>query len=661
MSTAERQPATPERPPATPINLGAHPRSDDALVRRMQAGDEGSFATIFRRHHAPLLSYCRHMLGNQDEGEDALQQTFIKAHQALLGGTTPGELRPWLYAIARNCCLSAIAARRGTAQLEEHTPALDGLSEQVHRREDLRELVAAIGRLPEDQRSALLLAELDDLSHQAIATILGCPVRRVKALVYQARSTLLADRNARNASCLEIREQLSVAHGGELRRAPLRRHLNLCVGCRDFQLALAAQRQSLAVVLPVLPSASLIAAILGHGAAHAAGAASIGGAGAGLAHAGGAGGTGVGATAGGGTGIAATGTAAGTTVGASAGAGAGGGTSVGALVGGGLVTKLAIGGTIVAMAAAGAVTVHHRLAHAVLRQVPRLQVDLRSVVPVGAVGRRSIATYVDANGSSSSLGLGSSAGPALVNATGPAAPAGSDPGPPSTEPAALGGAEPLATVAGTGPPSLTSPSILGQSAGKGEPSENNRARQRTARANRRQAALHRRQRGRARLHRKQLAARHRKALDRRRLAKPKPPKPKPPKPSVAPTPIRARHRQARPTPPPVTVSASAETTTGSIPPETGEPHRPKPKGTGTGVGTGTGKAGSDKAVAGETSTGEASGVGTTGSTSGTGTAGEPGSTAHATSETTGAGTTTGPTPKAHPKKHPTLEEQLPNL
>jgi RNA polymerase sigma factor (sigma-70 family) len=647
-----------ERLPTTPTELDAHPRTDDdALVRRMQAGDEGSFATIFRRHHPPLLSYCRHMLGNQDEGEDALQQAFIKAHQALLGGTTPRELRPWLYAIARNCCLSAIAARRGTTPLDDHTPALEGLSDQVRRREDLRELVAAIGHLPEDQRSALLLAELDDLSHQEIATILGCPVRRVKALVYQARSTLLADRNARNTSCLDIREQLSVARGGELRRGPLRRHLNLCVGCRDFQLAVTAQRQSLAIVLPVLPSAGLMTAILGHGAAHAAGAASAGGAGAGLAHAGGAAGTGVGATAGGGTGIAATGTAAGTTVGASAGAGAGGGTGVGALVGGGLVTKLAIGGTIVAMAAAGAVTVHHRLAHAVLRQVPRLQVDLRSVVPVGAVGRRSVATYIDSTGSSSSLGLGSSAGLVLVSATGPAAPAGSDPGPPSTEPAALGGAEPLATVAGTGPPSVLSPSVPGQPSGKGGPSENNRARQRIARAKRRLAALHRRQLRRARLHRKQLAARHRKALDHRRLAKPKPPQPtQPPKPPTAPTPIRARHRKASPTPPPVTVSPSAETTTGSVPPETSKPHRPKPKGNGTGTGTGTGKTGSGKAGA-----GEASGTGTTGSTSGTGAAGEPGSTPPGTSETTGAGTTTGPAPKAHPKKHPALEEQLPNL
>ena len=354
-----------------------HPRADDnTLVRRTQAGDEGAFETIFKRHHTPLLSYCRHTLGNQDEAEDALQQAFIKAHQALLHGTAPRELRPWLYAIARNCCLSAITARRATTPLEDNRPALEGLSEEVHRREDLRELVAGIGRLPEDQRSALLLAELDDLPHQAIATIVGCEVSKVKALIYQARSALIADRDALGASCQDIREQLSVAHGGELRRGPLRRHLKLCEGCRDFQLAVGAQRQSLAAVLPVLPSAGLAAAILGHGAAHAVGAASIGGASTG--------GAGVGASATGGAGIAASGTAAGT-------AAVGlvrrrpRGTGIGAIVGGGVITKLAVGGAVVALATAGAVTVHNREAHASPHRATRSQLAF-----VGANGTEDL-------------------------------------------------------------------------------------------------------------------------------------------------------------------------------------------------------------------------------------------------------------------------------
>ncbi|HXQ00763.1 MAG TPA: sigma-70 family RNA polymerase sigma factor, partial [Solirubrobacteraceae bacterium] len=335
MSVADTRPTRAEAHPTRRRILGTRPHDDDAaLVLRVQAGDEEAFAAIFKRHHASLLSYCRHMLGNRDEGEDALQQAFIKAHQALLRGSAPRELRPWLYAIARNCCLSAIATRRPTAQLQDRVPALAGLSEEVHQREDLRELLAGIGRLPEDQRSALLLAELDDLSHQAIATVVGCQVSKVKALIYQARTALIADRDARNTPCQEIREELTVARGGELRRGPLRRHLKLCAGCRDFQLAVGAQRESLACVLPVAPSAGLVAAVLGHAGAHAVGAAGIGGAGA-------------------------------VPVGGAAGTSVGGASTAGATtLGGSVVSKLAVGGAIAALAATGTVAAHRRLASA---------------------------------------------------------------------------------------------------------------------------------------------------------------------------------------------------------------------------------------------------------------------------------------------------------
>jgi RNA polymerase sigma factor (sigma-70 family) len=358
MPIAELQPKTlPPAPKTLPPGLRTRsPGGDAALMRRVQAGDEDAFATIYKRHYAPLLSYCRHMLGGREEAEDALQQAFIRAHKALRGGSPPRELRPWLYAIARNCCLSAIAARRPTQQLQERIPSLAGLSEQVREREDLRELVADIGRLPEDQRSALLLAELDDLSHQAIATIVGCPVNKVKALVYQARSTLIAEREARNASCREIREQLSVARGSELRRGPLRRHLNMCAGCRDFQHAVTVQRQSFAAVLPVLPSTALAARILGHGALHTAGTVALGQAG------GAAGGTaGTAAAAGATTAAAGPTAAAGTTAVAAA---VGAGTNTGALIGGGLLAKVAVGGAVAALATVGAITVPSHLAHA---------------------------------------------------------------------------------------------------------------------------------------------------------------------------------------------------------------------------------------------------------------------------------------------------------
>ena len=704
-------------------------RNDDAtLVQRLQAGDEEAFETIFKRHHAPLLSYCRHTLGNRDEAEDALQQAFIKAHQALLHGPAPRELRPWLYTIARNCCLSAITARRGWVgikSLDDHTPALAGLSDQVHQREDLRELVAGIGRLPEDQRSALLLAELDDLPHQAIATIVGCEVSKVKALIYQARTALIADRDALGTSCQDIREQLSVAHGGELRRGPLRRHLKLCVGCRDFQLAVGAQRQSLGAVLPVLPSAGLAAAILGHGAAHAVGAASIGGASASGASVGGAG---VGATAAGtgGAGIAASGTAAGTA------AVSGGGTGIGAIVGGGVITKLAVGGALVALASAGAVTVHHREAHASTRRPTQLQ-----LVSSNTQGRRISATDIAYSSSPSALAEGSPSRTASADGAPTAGVPGAEP---TVQLSGLGGAGPLLTPAatltpGTSTPSGALPGIApggpGQPAVSGGQSKGDTGRKsgtKPAALAKRRAALRRRRallrskalrRRRALLRREALLRRRallrreallrwrlaaqrtrREALERRRLAKPKPPTTTTA--PVTPAPAHVPHRKTHPSPASGTVGALAETTTtGSTAPATHKPHRSTgtstgsgtgTTSTGTGTGSGTGKPGSGKTGTGTGETGTtSSGTGTgksgtgkenAGSTTGSG---KTGTGTEKSSSSTGSGkTSSGKTgsgsgtekassgktsgaagetgsAKVPPKKHLVEEEQLPNL
>ncbi|HET6550835.1 MAG TPA: RNA polymerase sigma factor, partial [Solirubrobacter sp.] len=177
---------------------------DDArLAGRVRTGDEAAFAELYDRHHKPLLSFCRHMLGNAEDGEDALQQTFIRAHRALVAGQAPDAMRPWLFAIARNRCKTMLAARREAAVPVEDV-SLAGLSDDVARRADLRELVSDLARLPEDQRGALVLFELGGLSQAEIGDALGVPAGKVKALVYQARAELMAERDARETPCSSV-------------------------------------------------------------------------------------------------------------------------------------------------------------------------------------------------------------------------------------------------------------------------------------------------------------------------------------------------------------------------------------------------------------------------------------------------------------------------
>ena len=236
---------------------------------------------VYDRYHRQLLSFCRHMLGRAAEAEDAVQQTFISAYGDLRRSERPVALRAWLFTIARNRCLSMLRSRRETASLEDVEPETAGLAAEVQHRDELRTMLGDISRLPEEQRTALVLAELGDLDHAEIAGVIGCSKDKVKALVFQARSSLSLSRQARETSCEEIRGQLSTLRGGALRRAGLRRHLRECAGCRDFRDEVRRQRAAMAVLLPVVPAVGLKKAVLS-GAGLSTGSAAAGGGAAGL-------------------------------------------------------------------------------------------------------------------------------------------------------------------------------------------------------------------------------------------------------------------------------------------------------------------------------------------------------------------------------------------
>ena len=99
-----------------------------------------------------------------------------------------------------------------------------------------------------------MLAELGDFSHAEIARVIGCSPAKVKALVFQARTTLIADRDARHTPCEDIRTLLETARGGVLRRGALRRHLRQCDPCAAYRFAIEGRRSGLALVLPVMPT-----------------------------------------------------------------------------------------------------------------------------------------------------------------------------------------------------------------------------------------------------------------------------------------------------------------------------------------------------------------------------------------------------------------------
>jgi RNA polymerase sigma factor (sigma-70 family) len=235
---------------------------DERLVEQIRRGDEAAFEVAFERYGPAILTFCRHMLGSREEAEDAVQHTFAAAWRALQRSRSdPVALKPWLFTIARNRCLSMLRARR-EHPVELVEPSTAGLAEQVEQRAELQQLLADLRELPGDQRAALLLAQASDLSHREIADVLGCEAAHVKALVFRARSALIQRRAARATPCRDVQERLANLRGGSLRRTEIRLHLRECAACRAYREQVKQQRRMLGMALPVAPTLGLKSSVL---------------------------------------------------------------------------------------------------------------------------------------------------------------------------------------------------------------------------------------------------------------------------------------------------------------------------------------------------------------------------------------------------------------
>jgi RNA polymerase sigma factor (sigma-70 family) len=256
-------------------------------------GNPGAFETIVDRYQGRLLGFCRQMLGSTEDAEDILQEVFVNAYKAMLRDEREINLRPWLYRIARNRCLNHL--RKPTADAQESmdmVPAVEASStaEKVHNREEFRQLLSDVKKLPETQRSALLLREMDALSYEEIALAMETTVPSVKSLLVRARISLAEASQARLLTCGEVRVELSEAAEG-LRKvsAPVRRHVRECDECADFRTQVRSNEKVLAALFPVgglIALKGFIASKLGLGGASGSGAAGAGAAGAGAGAAG---------------------------------------------------------------------------------------------------------------------------------------------------------------------------------------------------------------------------------------------------------------------------------------------------------------------------------------------------------------------------------------
>ncbi len=247
--------------------------SDERLVALTRAGNQGAFEVIVDRYQARLQSFCARIVGSREDAEDVLQEVFAAAFNALLGDTREINLRPWLYRIARNRSLNHL--RRHTAigvdSMDVHFAEMGlSTSEKVFKREDFKLLVGDIGQLPESQRTALLLREIEGMSYEQIALAMEQTVPGIKSLLVRARVGLGEASESRKLSCEDVRVELgAVAEGLASLSQPARRHMKGCERCSEFRGHLRSNNRALAALAPFGPLLllkQLLAAKLGIGA-----------------------------------------------------------------------------------------------------------------------------------------------------------------------------------------------------------------------------------------------------------------------------------------------------------------------------------------------------------------------------------------------------------
>jgi RNA polymerase sigma-70 factor (ECF subfamily) len=175
--------------------------TDEELVARASSGDAESFNELVRRWERPIYALACRTIGRDEEARDVCQETFLRAFRALPGFRGQAKFSSWLYRIALNLCRDWVRKERRTpvVQAPEEVDLMDlaaaaapfePIEDVVARQDQARAVERVMARLPEEQRTAIVLKEYHGLTFQEIADVQGCPLSTVKTRLYQGLAVL---------------------------------------------------------------------------------------------------------------------------------------------------------------------------------------------------------------------------------------------------------------------------------------------------------------------------------------------------------------------------------------------------------------------------------------------------------------------------------------
>jgi RNA polymerase sigma-70 factor (ECF subfamily) len=166
--------------------------SDAEVAARVRGGDIEAFAVLVDRHHARLVRYASHMLGNLADAEEVVQESFVRAFEALGRYDERDQFGAWITRILVNRCRSAVARRRDEEPLDEATLVWADGEDRAEAMAVREELAHALAQLPREQREALVLRYTEDRTFDEMAALTGAGVSALKMRVKRACERLRA-------------------------------------------------------------------------------------------------------------------------------------------------------------------------------------------------------------------------------------------------------------------------------------------------------------------------------------------------------------------------------------------------------------------------------------------------------------------------------------
>lgn len=178
--------------------------SDESLMRRFQSGDTDAFVLLFNRYSTHLINFANRFLFSQEESEDAAQEVLLRIHSAKDRYDVSRPFRPWLFSIASRLISNRLRQKKRHPLVslfhsteDDDSPPVDPPEQRRHGPEQNMEnqhlaalIQSSLALLPENQRTAVILARFEDMTNEEIAQTMETSVSSVKSLLFRAKQTL---------------------------------------------------------------------------------------------------------------------------------------------------------------------------------------------------------------------------------------------------------------------------------------------------------------------------------------------------------------------------------------------------------------------------------------------------------------------------------------